>query len=91
MRSVRTDTVRAKVSHETKCRAERVLSLLGLSMSDAINLLLIQIDMKNGLPFELVIRKFPNAETRKELEATDRGEGLVESEDSDDFFEKIGI
>jgi len=34
---MRTDTVRAKVSHEIKARAEHVLNDLGLSMSEAIN------------------------------------------------------
>ena len=39
----RTETVRAKVSHKTKKEAERVLERLGLTMSEAINLMLIQV------------------------------------------------
>jgi DNA-damage-inducible protein J len=88
---MRSDTVRAKVSHETKMSAERVLSKLGLSMSEAINLMLIQVSMQKGLPFEISLPKVPNAETAKVLKETDEGKGLVECKDIDDLFDKVGI
>lgn len=88
---MRTDTVRAKVSHETKVGAERVLSQLGLSMSEAINLMLVQVTMQKGLPFEITMPKTPNAETEKALKETDKGKGLIECKDADDLFDKIGV
>ncbi|PIQ43635.1 MAG: hypothetical protein COV52_09520 [Gammaproteobacteria bacterium CG11_big_fil_rev_8_21_14_0_20_46_22] len=36
---MRTDTVRAKVNHQTKASAEKILKQLGLTMSQAINLM----------------------------------------------------
>ena len=88
---MRTDTVRAKVNHNTKVSAEHVLHKLGLSMSDAINLMLIQVSMRKGLPFEIVISKVPNADTEKVLKATDKGKDLITCKDADDLFDKVGI
>lgn len=60
---MRTDTVRAKVSHETKKGAELVLNRLGLTMSEAINLMLIQVKLQKALPFDITLSKRPNATT----------------------------
>lgn len=88
---MRTDTVRAKVSHETKVGAELILNKLGLSMSEAINLMLVQVTMQKALPFALAIPKVPNAETEKQLRATDKGKGLIQCKDIDELFDKVGI
>ena len=88
---MRSDTVRAKVSHDTKVNAEQVLSQLGLSMSEAINLMLIQVSLQKALPFDIVIPKIPNAETAKVLKETDERKGLIACKDADDLFDKLGI
>ncbi len=88
---MRSDTVRAKVSHETKANAEQILNKLGLTMSEAINLMLIQVIMQKALPFEVTMPKVPNAETQQILSETDAGEGLIECENADDLFNKMGI
>lgn len=87
----RTDTVRAKVSHQTKMHAEHVLNRLGLSMSEAINLMLVQVAMRKALPFDIAIPRELNEETKVELEATDRGEGLVKKKNMDDLFDDLEI
>lgn len=56
----RTAIVRARVSPEVKAEAEAVLQEIGLSISDAINLLLYRIKATHGFPLEL---KIPNADT----------------------------
>ena len=88
---MRTDTVRGKVSHKTKLGAERILEKLGLSMSEAINLMLVQVNMQKALPFDITLPKVPNTETEKALKATDKGKGLIECKDADDLFDKVGI
>ncbi|MDF1759203.1 MAG: type II toxin-antitoxin system RelB/DinJ family antitoxin [Coxiellaceae bacterium] len=88
---MRTETVRAKVSHKTKVDAERVLERLGLSMSEAINLMLIQIKMRKGLPFEITLPNTPNAETKKVLDETDKGKGLITCKNEKDLFDQLGI
>ena len=52
---MRTDSVllRARVPTARYRNAERVLELLGLKPGDAVNLLLAQIELKQGLPFEV--------------------------------------
>lgn len=86
--SIKTQVVRARVAPKTKADAERVLRKLGLTISEAINLLLVQIKLKKELPFRVNI---PNAETRKVLEETDKGIGLIECKDADDLFGQLGI
>lgn len=88
---MRTETVRAKVSHQTKVGAERVLNTLGLTMSEAINLMLIQVKLTKGLPFDVTMPSTPNAETKQALEQTDAGKGLTECDDAEDLFDQLGI
>ena len=56
-----TDTVvRARIDSETKARATEALSAMGLSVSDAIRLLLMRVADERRLPF--VVRA-PNPAT----------------------------
>jgi DNA-damage-inducible protein J len=65
-----TDTyVRARIDAATKARATEALDAMGLSISDAIRLLMLRVADERRLPFEI---KAPNALTREaiaELEA----------------------
>ena len=61
--------VRARIDSVTKKRAADALEAMGLSISDAIRLLMLRVAEEHRLPFEV---KVPNAATRKamaELEA----------------------
>lgn len=81
-------TVRARLEPELKESAEKVLKRLGLNTTQAITLFYRQIEMNNGLPFDLVI---PNETTRNTLDATDSNKDLIICEDADDMFDKLGI
>ena len=59
--------VDAKVKEE----ATTILKELGLNMSTAINMFLVQIVKKDGIPFEIVNSK-PNRKTRKALREADK-------------------
>ncbi|MDX1654009.1 MAG: type II toxin-antitoxin system RelB/DinJ family antitoxin [Candidatus Competibacteraceae bacterium] len=48
-------TVRARIEADIKQEAEEVLKTLGMSMSDAIRLLVHQIALRRGFPLELTI------------------------------------
>ncbi len=64
--------VRARIDTETKVRATEALAAMGLSISDAIRLLMLRVADERRLPFEV---KALNASTRKtiaELEAGKR-------------------
>ena len=41
-------------------------------MSEAINLMLVQVNMQKGLPFEVKFPRRPNEETKKALDETDK-------------------
>jgi DNA-damage-inducible protein J len=49
---------------------------------------LINVEIRNGLPFDMVI---PDETTVKTFDETDSGRNLVVCEDADDMFKKLGI
>ena len=53
MQATRTEMVRARISPALKTSAERILSSLGMNPSQAIVLFYKQIELHNGLPFDL--------------------------------------
>lgn len=66
-------TVRARIDEQTKQKAQSVLAEMGLTVSDAIRLMLVRIASEKALPFDV---KVPNAQTRAaldEAEALQRG------------------
>lgn len=68
-----TDTyVRARIDTETKNRASNALEAMGLSVSDAIRLLMTVIAEEQRLPFEV---KVPNRITRKAIAELEEGKG----------------
>ena len=56
--------VRARIDGQVKKRAAKVLADMGLSVSDAIRLLLVRVAAERRLPFEV---EAPNAETREAM------------------------
>ena len=64
--------VRARIDKATKERAADALEAMGLSISDAIRLLMLRIADERRLPFEV---KVPNATTRKAIAELDAGKG----------------
>lgn len=62
--------VRARIDGRIKQRAAAVLAEMGLSVSDAIRLLLVRIAADKALPFAA---KAPNAETLAAMAELERG------------------
>ena len=58
----RTETLHVRIEPELKLSAEKTLTQLGLSTTDAINIFLRQVILTGGLPFAIKLPK-PNAET----------------------------
>ena len=52
----KTAILRTRVDSEKVTAAERVLSKLGISVGDAVNLFLAQICIQKGIPFALTTR-----------------------------------
>lgn len=66
-----TDVVRARIDADLKKEASAVLSEMGLSVSDAIRLMLVRIAADRALPFEI---RVPNDKTQAALRAARQGE-----------------
>jgi DNA-damage-inducible protein J len=64
------DVVRARIDPALKKEATAVLSQMGLSVSDAIRLMLIRVAAEGTMPFEV---KAPNAETRAAMTEHESG------------------
>jgi DNA-damage-inducible protein J len=64
--------VRARIDSRTKKRAARALEAMGLSVSDAIRLLMLRVADERRLPFDV---KVPNATTRKSIAELEAGKG----------------
>ena len=68
-----TDTVvRARIDGQVKKKAAEVLAEMGLSVADAIRLLLVRVAAEKALPFEIEV---PNAATRAAIAALEIGDG----------------
>jgi len=64
--------VRARIDSATKERAAGALAAMGLSISDAIRLLMLRVAEERRLPF---VVKVPNATTRKAIAQLEAGKG----------------
>jgi DNA-damage-inducible protein J len=63
--------IHVRVDEDLKLRACHTLEEMGLSLSDAVRLLLTRIAVEKALPFEV---RVPNFETVAAMQAGDRGE-----------------
>jgi DNA-damage-inducible protein J len=64
--------VRARIDTATKDRATEALRAMGLSMSDAIRMLVNRIADEQRIPFDV---KVPNAATREAIAELEAGKG----------------
>ena len=63
--------VRARIDRATKQEATELFQKMGITVSDAIRMMLVQAVAEKALPFEV---KVPNAETVAALRASQTGE-----------------
>lgn len=64
--------VRARIDSKTKKQATDALEAMGISVSDAIRLLMLRVADEKRLPFEV---RVPNAATRKAMAELESGKG----------------
>ncbi len=82
----KTAMITTRVDPDLKADAEKVLSKLGISTTEAINLFLSQVRLRKGLPFDV---KIPNKTTLKALKDSEEGRNLSSYDSLDEFFEKM--
>lgn len=84
--TTKTAFVRARMEPSVKKKAEAVLSQIGISPSEAINVFYRRIATDKGIPFSLNV---PNAETRKAIEEARSGKNLMSFDTFEDFAEHV--
>jgi DNA-damage-inducible protein J len=77
--------VRARVDSKTKRESEAMLASMGLTMSEAIRLFLVQTVRQRRLPFAVVA---PNAGTRKAIRDSRAGK-VKRHADADALFAEL--
>ena len=70
------ETIHIRVNDVVKSNAEKTLDMLGISISEAVNMLLHQITLVGGLPFDVKVPLAPESVTVKSKE---------------DLYQKLGI
>jgi DNA-damage-inducible protein J len=79
--------VRARIDENIKDRATAVLSTMGLTVSDAVRILLTRIARDEALPFDLT----PNALTAETLRKSESGEDVHHARDASELFKDLEI
>ena len=67
-----TAMVHVRVNEEVKQKAAAELAKMGMSVSDAVRMMLIRVAAEKALPFDV---RVPNPTTVKAMESADRGIG----------------
>ena len=83
----RDTVVRARIDSEIKARATEALQAMGLSVSDAIRLLLLRVADEKRLPFTV---QAPNTTTVKAMKELDEGKGKRFG-NAEELFQDLGI
>ena len=84
----KTAMVRARLEPDLKDHAENVFQRLGLNATQAITIFYRQVELRDGLPFDVVV---PTPTTKRTFEDSESGRNLVVCKDADDLFRKLGI
>ncbi len=78
--------VQARIEPELKVAAEKVFESLGLTPTEAIRVFYRQVELHQGLPFDL---KIPNETTLAALAEAENIENLETYTNTSDLFENL--
>jgi DNA-damage-inducible protein J len=85
---MKTTVIHTRIDVDLKIGAENVLKQLGLSSSEAVRMFYRQIELNQGIPFDV---KIPNKLTAETLSKSARDEDVYQASDVDDLFDQLGI
>ena len=78
--------ITARVDKRLKAKADKVLRSVGVSTSELITMMLHQVVIRNGVPFEV---RIPNQETLDAMAEIDAGGGEISTASTTDTFDRI--
>lgn len=79
--------VRTRIDSETKRRATEALRAMGLSVSDAIRLLLVRVADEKRLPFSV---RVPNSATTEAMDELREGKGR-RADSAEELFRELDL
>jgi DNA-damage-inducible protein J len=82
-----TTMVHVRIDQGVKAKAAKALATMGLSVSDAVRMMLVRVAAEDALPFDV---RVPNPTTVRAMQAADRGEGRRYSS-ADALLKDLGI
>jgi len=77
--------VHIRIDQKVKAKAAKTLATMGLTVSDAVRLLLTRIAAEKALPFDV---RVPSRETQAAMDAGDRGE-VSRAKDLTEFINRL--
>ena len=91
----KTETLHIRVNEQVKANAEETLDMLGISISEAVNMFLCQVNLTGGLPFavklpapeRIIVRSKSDLESKLDEAEDNLRAGRVSS--AEDVFEKL--
>jgi DNA-damage-inducible protein J len=78
--------INARVDKDLKAKAEKVLRRIGVSTTEVVTMLLHQIVLRRGVPFDV---RIPNEETRRAMVELDQGAGEKFDGTAEELLEKV--
>ncbi len=84
----KTATVSAIIEPLLKANVEAIFAQLGLTTNEAITMFYQQVELNQGLPFSVNI---PNQDTEKTFNKTDLNQELIECDNTENMFNRLGI
>jgi len=84
----KTATIRTRIEPSLKSEVEDILSELGLTASETVQLLYRQIKLQRGLPFEV---RIPNALTTRTLKASRAGRNVKRFGSKKELYADLGL
>ena len=84
----KTAMIRARMEPNLKSEVEAILDTLGLTVSEAVNLLYRQIKLQRGLPFDV---RVPNELTARTLRASKDSKAVKRFGSKKELYADLGL
>lgn len=82
----KTAYLNTRIDPTLKSKAEKILSSVGVSASQAITMFYQQVVFRRGIPFDV---RIPNSDTIAALKETESGAGKTVTGSTEDAFDEI--
>ena len=89
--TMKTEEVRARISPSRKKHVKVILDELGLNHSEAISMFYAQIELHEGIPFDVKLTHKPNKTTEKVLSDSKKGINVKSFKSKEALYKDLGL